>query len=101
VKVFFGEALDDMIRELRGQGVSTVRLHVLAQPQGDVLLMRTHVTTLCNNQIYESACQTTASLEGVPRDGREAFVRNACEQERKRTAERLEGFEIRRGILQE
>jgi hypothetical protein len=101
MKVFFGVALDDMIRELRGQGVATVRLHVLPEVQGRVLVMRTHVTTLCNNQVYESTLQATASLDSVASGGQEEFIRTACEQERKKVAERLAGFEVRRGIFQE
>jgi len=100
MKVFFADALQDMVTELRGQGVNNVRLQVLPEVRGEALVMRTHVTTLCNNQIYESVLESSASLEGIAQQERAEFIRNACEQEREKVAKRLPGFELRGGILQ-
>jgi hypothetical protein len=101
MKVFFGEALNDMVSELRGQAVKNVRLHTLFEVEGNVLKLFVHVTTFCNNQIYESVIPTKKSLEGVAADKRDEFIAAACEEAREKVLERLAGFEIRRGVLQE
>ena len=101
MKVFFADALEEMVRELRGQGVANVRLQVLSEVQGQALVMRAHVTTFCNNQIYESVLEAGASLEGLGQEERADFIRNACEQQRQEVAKRLPGFELRRGVLRE
>jgi hypothetical protein len=101
MKVFFGDALEEMLRELRGQGVPNVRLHVLPEVHEDRLILCMHVTTFCNNQIYEALLRTEESLAEVSDQERRAFIRNAAEQARQKVAEQLEGLEIRRGILQQ
>lgn len=101
MKVFFGAALDEMITELRGRAINNVRLHVMPKVEGKNLTMHTHVTTLCNEQIYESVVATRASLAEVAQDQVSKFVREKCEEARNKVAERLEEFEIRPGILQE
>ncbi len=101
MKVFFGIAIDDMMTELRSQAARTVRLHVLPTIEGQNLIMQVHLTSLCNNQVYESVLESRASLDDVPKDQMDEFVREQCEQVRAKAAERLEGLEVRRGILQE
>jgi len=101
MKVFFGDALQEMMTELRGQGVASLRVHVLPQVEGDALVLRTHVTTFCNNQIYECVLEARESLHDVAQEQRDAFIREACARERRKLAERLPGFELRHGILQE
>jgi hypothetical protein len=102
MKVYFGEALPDMIAELRGQAVKNVRLHTLSERKGDEIVLLTHVTTFCNNQIYEVVLKTTKSVQGVPEDQMEEFALKACDEaSEKLMEEKLQGFEIRRGVLQE
>jgi hypothetical protein len=64
-----------------------------------VLTIRTHVTTLCNNQIYETLFERTQPLQAGQGTEREDAIRQACEQERQGLLERLKGFEVRRGVL--
>jgi len=101
MKVYFGEALPDMVAELRGQAVKNVRLHTLFEIDGTKLRLATHVTTFCNNQIYEAELKTVSSLEGVAAEKRDEFILAECEKAREKVAERLPGFEIRRGVLAE
>lgn len=101
MKVFFGGSLDDMINELRAQAVNTVRLHVFETVEGHTLVTRAHVTTFCNNQIYESVIEETTSLDNVPTEQQEEFVHGACEKARNALVERLSAFEVRRGVLQQ
>ena len=101
MKVYFGEALQDMVSELRGQAVKNVRLHTIFEADGDVLKLSTHVTTFCNSQIYEAVIATKTSLSGVGDGQREEFIAKACEEAREKIVKRLTGFEIRRGVLQE
>jgi hypothetical protein len=101
MKVFFGDVLDDMVKELRGQAVNNVRLHALYEAEGDVLRVNVHVTTLCNNQVYESVISTKMALGGATGQKRDELIVSACDQEREKVARRLEGFEVRRGVLQE
>ena len=68
MKVFFGDSLEDMIKELRAQAVKTVRLHVFGEVAGQALVTRAHVTTLWNNQVYESVIEERSSLGDVPAD---------------------------------
>ena len=101
MKVYFGESLDDMIRELRARGISSVRVHALQEVGANALTVTTHVTTLCGNQIYESVIPHQYDLQNIDPQEEETFVRQACEEERDKIAEKLSGFEIRAGILQE
>lgn len=101
MKVYFGEALQDMLRELRAQAANNLRVHVLPEVEGDRLEMDVHITTLCNNQIYEAVLHSSTSLADVPDEKRPKHVRSTCERARKEVIEQLEGFEIRRGILRE
>ena len=101
MKVFFGDSLDDMINELRAQAVNSVRLHVFGTMEGHNLVTSGHITTFCNNQIYESVVEETISLEDVPSEQHEKFMREAREKARSALVERLSGFEIRRGVLQQ
>ena len=101
MKVFFGDSLDDMINELRAQAVNSVRLHVFGTVEGTSLVTSGHVTTFCNNQIYESVIEETTSLEDVPSEQHEKLVHEAREKARSALVERLSGFEIRRGVLQQ
>ncbi len=100
MKIFFGQDLDDMILELRAQGVALVRVQVLPKIQDQNMLMQTYVTTFCNNQVYEAVIPSRASLNNVPRDRLAEFIRQQCERARQKTTERLKGFEVKRGILQ-
>ena len=101
MKVFFGNALDDMVRELRGQGAAMVRLHVLPRVNGQVLHLPAHVTTLCNNQVYEAVVESRESVADVPAEELPRVAREKAEGWRAEVAERLGGFELRRGVLQE
>ena len=101
MKLFFGGAIDVMAAELRAQGVDSVRLHVLPDVDGQVLRMRTYVTTYHNDQIYEAVAESSASLGGVEKEKVVEFVRQECELARESVAKRFRGFEIRPGILQE
>ena len=101
MKIFFGPDVDAMVTELRGQSASSVRLHVLHSIEGQELVMKVYVTALCNEQIYESVSERTASLADVPEDQVGEFVRNNCEQVRDETAERVAGFEVKAGIIEQ
>jgi len=102
MKVFFGEALPDMISELRGQAVKNVRLHTLSERNGDELVLSTHITTFCNNQIYEVVLKTIKSVQGVAEEQMDEFALKACDEASEKVMEeKLQGFEIRRGVLQE
>jgi predicted house-cleaning NTP pyrophosphatase (Maf/HAM1 superfamily) len=101
MKLYFGDALDEMIRELHGQGAPMVRVHVLAKLQGQSLVLSTYVTTFCNQQVYEAVVETPVDLKGVDPGQVPDFVQHQREQTRAAVLKKLEGFEIRRGILQE
>ena len=101
MKIAFGSALNDMLTELHGQAARTVRLHVLPRIEGQGLIMQVYVTSLCNDQIFESVSEVRASLADIPKEKMNEEIHAKCEQVRNKTAERLEGFEIRRGIFQE
>lgn len=101
MKVFFGSKLDDMLTELRGQAAKWLRLHVLPRIEGRSLIMQTYVTTLSSDQLFESVLEDQVSLDDVPQEQVSEFVRQKCEEQRNKMAERLEKFELRRGILQE
>lgn len=101
MKVFFGDALQDMIAELRGQAVNNVRLHVLSEIDGERLRLSAHITTLCNNQVYEAVLKSETGMGEVARDQRKAYIKKAAEKAREQVAEELSGFEVRRGILQQ
>lgn len=100
MKVFFGSAINDMLTELRGQSATTVRLHVLPKTDGQNLVMYVYVTSLSSDQIFESVTQVRTSLADVPQDQVGEFIRQRCEEEHKKMSGRLEGFEVRRGIIQ-
>ena len=101
MKLFFGGALEDMVRELRGQGAPMVRVHVLHRLEGRTLRMATHVTTFCNAQIYEAVVETSAALPQAEGEQDGPLIRQACGEARARVVEKLDGFDIRPGILQE
>ncbi|MDP6439241.1 MAG: hypothetical protein QGH74_06385 [Candidatus Brocadiia bacterium] len=101
MKLFFGDAIQDMVAELRAQAVQAVRIHVLTKADGQSLHMQTYVTTFHNNQIYEAVVESSASLAGVEKDKVAEFVREKCEQARQKVARHLAGFDMRPGILQD
>ena len=101
MKIFFGDALEDMVRELRAQAAPTVRVHVLSKVEGQSLLLSGHVTTFASNMIYESVIENRVSLAGVRPEKLQGFIKENCEEHYQNVAQRLKGFEIRRGILQE
>jgi len=101
MKLFFGSALDDMITELKGQGASMLRVHVLPEADGQSLCMQTHVTTVCNNQLYEACVETREDLPGADKGDSSALIRERCEAVRAEIVKKLVGFELRRGIVQE
>lgn len=101
MKIFFGPALDDMVQELRGQGAAMLRVHVLPAIEGQTLRLRTHVTTMCNNQVYEAVVENKVALAEADKDNLAQLVRLKCEEARGQVTEKLSGFELRRGILQE
>lgn len=101
MKVFFGESLDDMIRELRARGVDTVRIHALPETKADSVTIKVHSTTLCGGQIYESVITTRTSLQDVDPKDEKDFIGQACEEERDKVKEEFGNFEVRRGIIQE
>ena len=101
MKIYFGPDVDDLIRELRGQTASSVRLHVLHTIERKNLLMKVFVTALCNEQLFESVIEKTESLDEVPEDEIGEFVRDRCEEARSTIAERLESFEVKPGIFRE
>jgi len=99
MKIFFGPDVDAMVMELRGQSANSVRLHVLHSVEGQELVMKVYVTALCNEQIFESVFERTASLADVPEDQVDGFIRDMSVQVRDETAERVAGFEVRPGIV--
>ena len=101
MKVYFGSAVNDMLTELRGQATNMVRLHVLPKIDGQNLVMQAYITALCNNQIFESISEARANMSEVTKDKSGEFARDQCEQLRTKLLQRLEGFEVRRGIFQE
>lgn len=101
MKVFFGEALDDMIQELRARGVDSVRVHALAESDANSVRVTIHATTLCGGQIYESVLTRRRNLQNIDPAEEEEFVRRAREEEREKVTQKFAGFDIRRGILQE
>ncbi|MFP4026705.1 MAG: hypothetical protein ACLFWL_02830 [Candidatus Brocadiia bacterium] len=101
MKVFFGNDLEYMVRELRGKAINNVRLQVLYEiGEGDVEF-KAHVTTLCSGQIFETVISRNEILEGATAEEQDDFVTEVAEELRDDVAERLEGFEIRPGVLQE
>ena len=101
MKIYFGSEVDDLLKELRGQAASSVRLHVLHRIEGKNLLMKVCITALCNEQLFESVIEKTESLDEVPEDEIGEFVRDRCEEARSTIAERLVSFEVKPGIFQE
>jgi len=101
MKVFFGEALEDMVKELRGQAVNNVRLHALSEVEGDEARIDVHVTTLCNNQVFEAVLTSRAKLDGEGPEQKREALKKACENACEKVVEQLPGFEIRKGVLQE
>ena len=101
MKVFFGEALDDMIKELRGQAVNSVRLHALPEMEGDKARIDVHVTTLCNDQVFEAVLTSRVKLDGEGPEQKREGLKKACESACGKVAQQLPGFEIRKGVLQE
>ena len=101
MKLFFGGALDEMVRELRGQGAPMVRVHVLPEMDGRVLRLATHVTTICNAQIYEAVVETTADLPQAQAEQMGSFIRQKSAEARDAVVKKLDGFEVRPGVLRE
>lgn len=101
MKVYFGDALEEMSKELRGKAVRNVRLQALTEVAGETLEINVHVTTLCNQQVYESVLSSERSLEGIAPEERPDFVKQAREEAQQSVEERMQGFEVRRGILQQ
>ena len=88
-----------MITELRGLAASNLRLQVLHSIEGQDLVMKVHVSALCNEQVFGSVFEVKESLADVPEEQVSEFVRDKCQQLRSKTAERLDGFEVRAGII--
>ncbi|MFW5915722.1 MAG: hypothetical protein ACOCTQ_04535 [Planctomycetota bacterium] len=101
MKVFFGDAIEEMLSELRARGIDTVRIHALSERDESNLRITVHVTTLCGGQIYEGVKETIHRMD-IPEDTeQEKFIREARSEEREKVVKRFQGFEMRKGILQE
>jgi hypothetical protein len=101
MKVFFGESLDAMIRELRARGVDSVRVHALGESDANSVAVTVHATTLCGGQIYEARLMTRRNLQNVDPAEEADFVDRVLEEEREKVIKKFSGFDIRRGILQQ
>ncbi len=101
MKVFFGDDLQSMLSELRSQDVRMVRLHVLHKFEGDVLTLECYVTCSCNRQLYECVAVEHLGCVEVPQQEREDFAAQKREETWGRTAEKLERYEVKRGVFQE
>ncbi|MFW6456970.1 MAG: hypothetical protein ACOC0A_01630 [Planctomycetota bacterium] len=101
MKVYFGESLDEMVREIGARGTETVRVHAVSHGDAsDEVRIDVHTTTLCGGQIYEAVTSTFHFVEGEGAARRER-IQKISEEERNKVAEKFRRFEVRRGILQE
>lgn len=100
MKVYFGESLDDMLREIGARGSETVRVHALSHDESDEVRIDVHTTTLCGGQIYEAVSSSFHSLDQEGEARRER-IDELCEEERDTVTEKLKRFEVRRGILRQ
>ncbi len=100
MKVYFGESLDEMIREIGARGTETVRVHAVAHDEPQEVRVDVHATTLCGGQIYESVKTSYHSVDGEGEERRKRIA-ELCEERREKVAETCSRFEIRRGILKQ
>lgn len=100
MKVYFGESLEDMVREIRARGTETIRVHALSYEEGEQVRIDVHATTLCGGQIYEAVSRSFHSVDAED-EARRNRVRELGEEEREKVVDKFAGFEVRRGILQE
>ena len=101
MRVFFSDDVDSMIAELRSQAAKSVRAHVLKRHEGDVLILKLHLTSYVNNQLFESVCVNRHSTRGMTPDQLAGFAEEKAQEMRQSFIEKkLRGFEAKTGIFQ-